>query len=128
MLDPEEIDDLEWHCRDQWKHGWGEGYAHCPREGVSLGLYIHFWQDAAAPLLTREQMQQAEHQRTAAAKGRTLPLVTEITPDTFWTLLDQATEAVYLSACGCDRSGPGGQHNGDARPGLYERRCQGTFL
>ena len=93
VLDPEEIDDLEWHCRDQWKHGWGEGYAHCPREGVSLGLYIHFWQDAAAPLLTREQMQQAEHQRTAAAKGRTLPLVTEITPDTFWTLLDQAKAA-----------------------------------
>ena len=43
-LDPEEIDDLKWYCRDQWEHGWGEGYACCPREGVSLGLYIHFWQ------------------------------------------------------------------------------------
>lgn len=92
-LTPKEVEDLKWHCCDQWENGWGEGYAHCPREGVSLGLYIHFWQDTAAPLLTREQMQQAEHQRTAAAKGRPLPPVTEITPDTFWTLLDQAKAA-----------------------------------
>lgn len=92
-LTPKEVEDLKWHCYNQWENGWGEGYAHCPREGVSLGLYIHFWQDTAAPLLTKEQMQQAEHQRTAAAKERTLPPVTEITPDTFWTLLDQAKVA-----------------------------------
>ena len=93
VLDPEEIDDLKWYCRDQWEHGWGEGYACCPREGVSLSLYIHFWQDTTAPLLTREQTQQAGHRRTATAKGRPLPPVTEITPDTFWTLLDQAKAA-----------------------------------
>lgn len=92
-LAPKEVEDLKWYCRDQWERGWGEGYAHCPREGVNLGLYIHFWQDTAAPLLTREQMRQAEHQRTTAEKGQSLPPVTEITPDTFWTLLAQARTA-----------------------------------
>ena len=29
-LDSEDIKALEWYCRDQWEHGWGEGYAHCP--------------------------------------------------------------------------------------------------
>ena len=93
VLEPEEIDDLKWHCRDQWERGWGEGYAHCPREGASLGLYIHFWQDAAAPLLTRAQMQQAEHQRSAALNEQCPSSVTEITPDTFWALLSQAKTA-----------------------------------
>ena len=85
-LAPKEADDLKQYIRDQWEQGWGEGYAHCPREGVSLGLYIHFWQDGSAPLLTREQLksvQKAEKNRTA---------ITEITPDTFWTLLAQAKD------------------------------------
>ena len=47
-LNSEDIEDLEWYCRDQWEQGWGEGYAHCPREGSGLGLYIHFCQYAAA--------------------------------------------------------------------------------
>lgn len=89
-LAPKEIEDLKWYCRDQWEHGWGEGYAHCPREGVSLGLYIHFWQDAAAPILTRAELRQEEQRRSAATKEQDLPPVTEVTPDTFWTLLAQA--------------------------------------
>ena len=97
-LAPKEIENLKWYCRDQWEHGWGEGYAHCPREGASLGLYIHFWQDAAAPMLTREQMRQSEHQRITVEKVQSLSPVTEITPDTFWTLLAQAR-----TACDGDR-------------------------
>ena len=86
-LAPREVADLKWHCRDQWEHGWGEGYAHCPREGPSLGLYIHFWQDTAAPFLTRDELQAARK----AEQNR--PAVTEITPDTFWTLIAQAKDS-----------------------------------
>ena len=32
-LAPKEIENLKSYCRDQWEHGWGEGYAHCPRNG-----------------------------------------------------------------------------------------------
>lgn len=92
-LDPEEVDSLDWYCRDQWENGWGEGYAHCPSDGPGLGLYIHFWQDDSAPLLTRAQLQQEEQRRSAAAEGQRLPPITEITPDTFWALLAQAKEA-----------------------------------
>lgn len=83
-LDAEEVNFLKQHCRNQWDRGWGEGYAHCPREGVNLGLYIHFWQDTAAPLLTREEFDRAR----IMAWGRIS--VKKITPDTFWTLIDQA--------------------------------------
>lgn len=97
VLGPEEIEDLEWYCRDQWEDdGWGEGYAYCPREGVSLGLYIHFWQDDSAPLLTRDELEnarRAEQEISAVTKEQRLPLVTEVTPDTFWTLLAQAKTA-----------------------------------
>lgn len=86
-LAPKEVADLKWHCRDQWEHGWGEGYAHCPCEGPSLGLYIHFWQDTAAPFLTRDELQAARK----AEQNR--PAVTEITPDTFWTLIAQAKDS-----------------------------------
>ena len=86
-LRPNELDDLEWYCHDQWENGWGEGYACCPCEGAGLGLYIHFWQDADGPLLAREEL---EGPRSAPLLG---PAVTEITPDTFWTLLDQARTA-----------------------------------
>ncbi len=85
-LNPEEIDAVKRHCRDQWEQGWGEGYAHCPREGPSLGLYIHFWQDDLAPLLTREElaaMRNAEQSKSSVA---------EITPDTFWSLIAQAKD------------------------------------
>ena len=92
-LTPDEVEDLKWHCCDQWENGWGEGYAHCPREGVSLGLYIHFWQDSGAPLLSREQLRQKEQQRPAVMEGQCQPPVTEITPDAFWTLLAQAKAA-----------------------------------
>lgn len=85
-LAPKEVADLKWHCRDQWEHGWGEGYAHCPREGPSLGLYIHFWQDTAAPFLTRDELQAARK----AEQNR--PAVKEITPDTFWMLIAQAKD------------------------------------
>lgn len=87
-LDPEETEDLKWYCRDQWEDdGWDKGYAHCPREGVSLGLYIHFWHDDSAPLLTKDELEaarRAEQERVS---------VTEITPNTFWTLLAQAKTA-----------------------------------
>ena len=86
-LSSKELGNLKWHCRDQWEHGWGEGYAHCPREGPSLGLYIHFWQDTAAPFLTRDELQAARK----AEQNR--PAVTEITPDTFWTLIAQAKDS-----------------------------------
>lgn len=85
-LSSKELDALDWHCRDQWERGWGEGYAHCPREGVSLGLYIHFWQDTAAPLLTWEDLE-----ATMKAEQRR-PKITEITLGTFWTLLAQAKD------------------------------------
>lgn len=86
-LNPEEMDTLKRYCRDQWKQGWGEGYAHCPSESPSLGLHIHYWQDGGAPFLTREQaqaIQNTERDKTA---------VSEITPDTFWTLIEQAKDA-----------------------------------
>ncbi len=85
-LSSKELGNLKWHCRDQWEHGWGEGYAHCPREGPSLGLYIHFWQDTAAPFLTRDELQAARK----AEQNR--PAVKEITPDTFWMLIAQAKD------------------------------------
>lgn len=86
-LGPDDVDSLRRYCQDQWEQGWGEGYAHCPREGPALGLYIHFWQDDGAPLLTREQLEAArEAERGAAA-------VTQITPNTFWVLIDQAKNA-----------------------------------
>lgn len=91
-LEPKEVDDLKRQCRELWEHGWGEGYAHCPREGSSLGLYIHFWQDDSAPLLTREQLEAVQK----AERNR--PAVTEVTPDTFWTLLAQAKDI-----CGGDQ-------------------------
>ncbi|WP_325213478.1 DUF4240 domain-containing protein [Oscillibacter sp.] len=91
-LDPQELNSLKWYCRDQWENGWGEGYAYCPREGIKLGLYIHFWQDSAAPLVTLAELRQEEQRRAAAEKGQRLSPVTEITPDAFWTLLAQAKE------------------------------------
>lgn len=85
-LDPNEVDALKWYCKDQWEQGWGEGYAYCPRESPSLGLYIHFWQDDGAPFLTREQAQAVQNtERSKAA-------VTEITQDTFWALIEQAKD------------------------------------
>ena len=83
-LDAEEVNFLKQHCRNQWEHGWGKGCAYCPREGPGLGLYIRFWQDNAAPLLTREEFDRAR----IMAWGRIS--VKKITPNTFWTLLDQA--------------------------------------
>lgn len=91
-LDPKEMDDLKRQCRELWEHGWGEGYAHCPGEGSSLGLYIHFWQDDSAPMLTREQLEAAQK----VEQGMTP--VTEVNPDTFWTLLAQAK-----GVCGDDQ-------------------------
>lgn len=86
-FDPEEVEMVKDFCQYQWEQDWGEGYAHCPRQGSSLGLYIHFWQDDGAPLLTREQWE------TVQNVERSRPPVIEITPDTFWTLLDQAKDA-----------------------------------
>ena len=83
-LGQEDTESLKWHCRDQWEQGWGEGYAHCPREGVNLGLYLHFWQDAAAPLLAREELE------AALAAQRSAPMIAEIDKDAFWTLIDRA--------------------------------------
>lgn len=91
-LNAEEVDDLKWHCRDQWEEGWGEGYAHCPREGVSSGLYIHFWQDDAAPLLTRDELEAARSAEQEQPAVTSSPIA-EIIPDTFWTLLAQAKAA-----------------------------------
>ena len=88
-LDADEVDALKWYCQDRWEHdGWGEGYAHCPRESPSLGLYIHYWQDDGAPLLTREQLE------TVRRVEQSRPAVTEVTPDTFWMLIEQ-TKDVY---------------------------------
>ena len=91
-LEPDEVNSLKQYCQDQWENGWGEGYAHCPRDSPALGLYIHFWQDPAAPLLTLEQLpavQNVEHSTAA---------MTEVTPDSFWMLIDQAK-----NACGQDQ-------------------------
>lgn len=88
-LNAEEVDDLKWHCRDRWEEGWGEGYAHCPREGVSSGLYIHFWQDDAAPLLTRDELEAARREEPGRP-AITEESITAVTPDTFWILLAQA--------------------------------------
>lgn len=85
-LDPEEIDVLKEYCQGQWELGWGEGYAHCPYESPSLGLYIHFWQNDSAPFLTREQLERI----TASEQSRSA--MTEITPDAFWTLIEQAKD------------------------------------
>ena len=86
-LDAKEVKSLKQHCQNQWDRGWGEGYAHCPREGPGLGLYIHFWQDTAAPLLTREEFDRAR----IMGWGRIS--VKKITPDTFWTLIAQAKDS-----------------------------------
>ncbi len=87
-LDADEVDALKWYCQDRWENdGWGEGYAHCPCESSSLGLYIHYWQDDGAPFLTREQLE-AVH-RVEQSK----PTFTEVTPDTFWILIEQAKGA-----------------------------------
>lgn len=91
-LDKDEVESLEWYCREQWERGWGEGYAHCPGEGASLGLYIHFWQDERAPLLTRDQLE------TVLKADQNRPVIAEINPDTFWMLLSQAKDA-----CGQDQ-------------------------
>lgn len=91
-LNAEEVADLKWHCWDQWEQGWGEGYAHCPREGVSSGLYIHFWQDDAAPLLTRDELEAVRREEPGRPVITEKP-VTAVTPDTFWTLLAQAKAA-----------------------------------
>lgn len=83
-LNQEESESVKWHCRDQWEQGWGEGYAHCTADGSGLGLYIHYWQDAEAPLLIREELEAAlDAQRSA-------PAIAKIDKDTFWTLIDQA--------------------------------------
>lgn len=94
-LDPDDVGSLKWYCRDQWENGWGEGYAHSPGEGSSLGLYVHFWHDPIAPLLARDQLpsvQKVEH--SAAA-------ITAITSDTFWTLIGQAKDACDQNQRAC---------------------------
>ena len=85
-LTPEEVELLKHYCWYQCERGWGKGYAHCPGEGSSPGLCIHFWQDDGAPLLTREELE-AVHQAEQNS-----PIAKEITPDTFWTLLAQAQD------------------------------------
>lgn len=92
-LTPKEVENLKCYCRDQWEHGWGEGYAHCPREGAKLGLYIHFWQDTAAPLLLRRELEAIR----SAERGTAV--ITKITPDTFWMLMAQAR-----NICGKDQN------------------------
>lgn len=94
-LEPEDVESLKWYCCDQWERGWGEGYAHCPREGSGLGLYIHFWHDADAPLLDKEQLPPIRNVDRGAVTIR------EITPDTFWTLIDQAKSACDQNQRAC---------------------------
>lgn len=88
-LDTEETDLLKCACRSRWEEGWGAGYTYCPGEDSSRGLYIRFWQDYGAPLLTLKQLEAVQ------TAEQSIPAVTEITPDTFWTLLDQAKNARY---------------------------------
>lgn len=56
-LKPEELAELKEYCRSQYQDGWGEGFAQRPRRTEYGNLYVSFWKDDSAGILTKEEME-----------------------------------------------------------------------
>ena len=85
-LSAEEIKDLKYECRDQFDSNWGAGFTTCPRPEPLADLYIHYWQESGDRLLTKGEFDAA----LESGQITNRQAVTEVTKDTFWTLIGEA--------------------------------------
>ena len=58
-LSPSELAELKEYCAAQYNDAWGEGFRERPRHTEYGELYVSFWQDSSATLLTKEELDRA---------------------------------------------------------------------
>ena len=69
-LTPDEVEDLKWHCCDQWENGWGEGYEQGTRRTSYGELYVSFWKPDGFYICTKEELETAKaHVRPRPQRG-----------------------------------------------------------
>ena len=56
-LSPGELEDLKEFCAGQFSYGWGEAFTQRPHWTEHGNLYVSFWQDSGAAILTREELE-----------------------------------------------------------------------
>lgn len=56
-LTPGELDELKEYCHAQYNDAWGEGFAQRPRRTEYGDLYVSFYTDSSASILTKEEME-----------------------------------------------------------------------
>ena len=55
-LSPNELDELREYCHAQFVDGRGGSFTQCPRHTEYGELYVSFWQDGGAVLLTKDEL------------------------------------------------------------------------
>lgn len=60
-LSPGELEELKEFCAGQFSYGWGEDLRERPCATEHGDLYVGFWQDSGATILTKEEMEAARH-------------------------------------------------------------------
>lgn len=58
-LSPSELAELKEYCAAQYSDAWGEGFAQRPRHTDYGDLYVSFYTDSGASILTREELERA---------------------------------------------------------------------
>lgn len=58
-LSPDELAELKEYCAAQYNDSWGEGFAQRPRHTEYGDLYISFYTDSGASILTKEELERA---------------------------------------------------------------------
>ena len=56
-LSPGELEELKEFCAGQFSYGWGEAFTQRPHRTEHGNLYVSFWQDSGAAILTREELE-----------------------------------------------------------------------
>lgn len=59
MLTPGELAELKEYCAAQYNDSWGEGFAQRPRHTEYGDLYVSFYTDSGASILTKEELERA---------------------------------------------------------------------
>ena len=58
-LSPDELAELKEYCAAQYNDSWGEGFAQRPRHTKYGDLYVSFYTDSGASILTKEELERA---------------------------------------------------------------------
>ena len=56
-LSPGELEELKEFCAGQFSYGWGEAFTQRPHRTEHGNLYVSFWQDSGATILTKEELE-----------------------------------------------------------------------